>query len=343
MKKALVFILILAMTICCFVACDFEECNENMSNNEDKLQEDFINIIEKIAASRPTLDEFKQMYPHSRTVKESIDGSYSYIVISTPDIPDVLFSFERYFGENGFSKIYLTSINASAALLLPEYVNMSIEDILKNEGEHAWYDKIEHESISYGDVYIYRDNFCYYIQGYVHPYKLGTDGIHIKLYDDSFFSPIEESTQKIDKNKISLSEMLTSLASGRCTLEKFKTTFDDWYIVDEKENSLVISSDSLPGIQLEFITIVDNLKNQKTVLSYITSSAELMMPEYIGMDRYEMREAGLEMPRNNEFDYKILFLYEENYCLCTNPNTEYLENNSTVYVVPYTDSWIRPW
>ncbi len=342
MKKILIFVLIITATICSFVACDYEKNNKNMSNNEDKPQEELIDIMDRLASTRPTLDEFKQMYPDYRIVGESIDGSYSYIHISTPDMPEVLFVFERYFGKNFYSQIYLTTICAGADLLLPEYLGMSIEDILEKEGESALYKSLS-EQVSYGDVYIFRENFCYYIQGYVHPNELYENGIHIKLYNDSFFSQIEEKPLGIEKNAESLSEILKSLAESRCTLEQFKTIFNDWSVLYEKEGSIVITSDSLPGIQLDFITIVDNLKNQKTVLSCITASAQLLMPEYIGMDRYEMREAGLEMPRNKEFDYHILFLYEENYCLCTNPDTERLENDSAVYIIPYTDSWIRPW
>lgn len=347
MKRIVVLCLSIVIVLAAFVGCDWEENNENLSNNKEnsdkpQTQEELIDIIDRLAYARPTLDEFKQMYPDYRIVDESIDGSYSYIHISTPEMPEVVFGFERYFGKNFYSQIYLTTITAGADLLLPEYLGMSIEDILGKEGESAFYKSVS-EHVSYGDVYIFRESFCYHIQGYVHPNKLYENGIHIKLYNDSFFSQIEEKPLGIEKNAESLSETLKSLTESRCTLEQFKTIFNDWSVLYKKENSIVITSDSLPGIQLEFITIVDNLKNQKTVLSCITASAQLLMPEYIGMDRYEMREAGLEMPRNKEFDYHILFLYEENYCLCTNPDTERLENDSAVYIIPYTDSWIRPW
>ena len=204
MKRILALCLVSVFLITALVGCAFP--NENNEANDDiaKSERNLIDVLEDIAVMRPSLDEFKQIYPDCRVLREDIDGSYSNIIISTSKMPNVLFSFERYFGKNGYSGIYLSSINASASLILPEYVNMSIADILQNEGELAFYKEIQNTDVTYGDVYIYRENFYYYIQGYAHPYKLGEDGMYIKLYDDSLFSPIENKFSDIETNANSI-------------------------------------------------------------------------------------------------------------------------------------------
>lgn len=357
MKKCVLMCLVLSLFLSVLVGCCFskESSIDNTESNKEtfdyvangniETEKNFKEILEQIAAMRPTLDEFKQMYPDCRTLRESIDGSYSYIDISTSQMPDILFSFERYFGKNGYSQIYLTSINVNASLVLPEYINMSIEDILENEGELAFYQEIRNDDITYGDVYIYREDFYYYIQGYVHPNKLGEDGVYIKLYNDSLFSPIENKFLDIETetNIDSVHQLLKNLSVNKCTLDQFKTIFNDCHIVNENESSITIVCDSLKEIEFEFRILTDDLNKAKTVLSYIKARANIIMTDYVGLERYELVKAGMEMPRNNDFDYHYLFLYEEEYCICINLYTDVLENDTAVYIIPYTDSWIRPW
>lgn len=357
MKRFIAICAVCAILLSVLSGCD-NEANQNESllesnfenesayvnkTDEEEFKESITDIIRRIAATRPTLSEFKQTFSNCRTVRESIDGSYFYIDISTPELPGVLFSFERVFGKNGYSQIYLTSINAGADILLPEYLNVNIDDILENEGKYAFYDEISEGDIIYGDVYIYRKEFYYYIQGYVHLNTLSKGGIYLKLYNDDFFSPIEQNDLDIDKNTEPLSEMLAKLVKNRCTLEQFKTNFDDWRVVKEDNDSIVIVCDSIKDIEFKFSTFTDSIGNCKRMLAQVSAPAELLMPLYIGLNGFELREQGLELPKSNAYYSRSLYLYKKEYCLCVNLYTDTLESKTTVYMMPYTDSWVSPW
>ena len=307
---------------------------ETTSISKEQLAEE----IENIAKSCPTLDEFKAAYPDCRTVSESPDGTYDYVSVTSKSFPNATFMFERHFGENGYSKITLSSISAHASLLLPEYLNLKFTDIAELESELA---KIEEYDEGYSDLYIYREDFYYYISGCVHTSTLGADGIQIKMYNDKFLSPIKEE-QSINKN-LETTELLKFLAKERCTYEEFQKAFTNLTVISEDESYITVCDNSLPNIEFNFCILKDSGDKTQTVLNYICTTAEVILPDFVEMEAFDLRKMGMEIANSSKYNYRTLFYYENDCSFALKLESDMLEGDTTVYVIPYTDFWVRPW
>ena len=299
---------------------------------------DLAKEIELIATSCPTLDEFKAAYPDCRAVSESPDGTYNYVSVTVKSLPNATFTFERHFGENGYSKITLSSISAPASLLLPEYVNLKFADIREIESELAM---IEEYGEGHSDLYVYRESFYYYISGLTHASVLGSYDIQIKTYNDSFISPIKKDLS-ISKS-IEAADLVKLLAKERCTYEQLQKAFPNLTVVSEDESSITVCSDTLPNIEFVFCILSDNYGKTKTVLNYIRTTAEVALPDYIGIDALDLCKMGMETADSSKYNDRTLFFYDSHCSFAFKLESDVLLSNTTVYVIPYTDSCVRPW
>ena len=141
MKKALLILLCFAM-ICGSSACNkvndgnlyknYDESieKETETSNISTISSDEYNpsereVLEELAATRCTLDGFKQKFSNYRFISDNND----YCVLKTDSFTNTYFGFKRISGENGFSKFVLESISAPANVLLPELLELSFEEI----------------------------------------------------------------------------------------------------------------------------------------------------------------------------------------------------------------------
>ena len=302
------------------------------------IEEEIAKEIENIANSHPTLDEFKAAYPNFRTVSESLDGTYDYVSLTAKELPDATFTFKRHFGENGYSKITLSYISVPAYILLPQYLDMKFSDIVALEGDLATLTEYDDGTTN---LYIYRENFYYNISGQVHASTLGTYEIQIKTYNDMFLSPIKKEVS-INKN-LETTDLLEFLSKERCSYEEFQKAFTNLTVISKDESSITVRANSLPNIEFNFCILKDSRGKTQIVLNYIRTTAEVIFPNFVGVEVFDLRAVGMETADASKYNDRTLFYYDNNCSFVLKLESDVLLNNTTVYIIPYTDSWVRPW
>lgn len=107
--------------------------------------------------------------------------------IIIPEFENVVFVFSGNLEDN-ISEYKMVSINASGNVLLPEYFGKTFDQIITEEGNRVSYtlsDDLMQHLYKYEDIYIYRDDFYYYIRGYRHLNELTSEHIAMLRYDEN--------------------------------------------------------------------------------------------------------------------------------------------------------------
>lgn len=152
--------------------------------------------LEALIADKPTLDEFKEMYP-TAVCKENETTYGMYVYVTLPDDETAEFTFRRApknseGREEDLTKpLRLWKITAKSDILLPEYIGMTYPEMIENELVKVEYD----DAVGAGRItlfYIYRRNFYYDINYYFHGiYLQSNKNISINAYDDTVRRPQE--------------------------------------------------------------------------------------------------------------------------------------------------------
>lgn len=152
-------------------------------NETPTIVETFNNILQK----QYTFSQFNSIYPQYEITSQSPVA----INVEIPEFEDVIFVFS---GEmNGdISTFTMASVNARGGVLLPEYYGKTFDQIKSEEPENVNLvptDEIMQHLYQYEEIYIYRDDFYYYIRGYRHGRELTSDHIAMFRYDETHQRP----------------------------------------------------------------------------------------------------------------------------------------------------------
>ena len=149
-----------------------------------------------------------------------------------------------------------------------------------------------------------------------------------KMYKDKMSAPMQEAAPKDD-----LEPGLLFAAFHEDSEESAPLEPDIPLLVD----------DTLPNIEFVFCILSDNYGKTKTVLNYIRTTAEVALPDYIGIDALDLCKMGMETADSSKYNDRTLFFYDSHCSFAFKLESDVLLSNTTVYVIPYTDSWVRPW
>lgn len=198
---------ILLCFLCCAMLFSTVSCNKSGKTNSEKTN-DLIQIsdiedsvtnyignestsivekLNKILQKKYTWTIFSAIYPqHEITAQSTLSMN-----VIVPEFENVVFVFSGALTSN-ISEYKMVSVNAGGDILLPEYLNKTFDEIISKESECANYvlsDDLMQHLYKYEDIYIYRDNFYYYIRGFRHLNKLTSDHIAMFLYDETHKRP----------------------------------------------------------------------------------------------------------------------------------------------------------
>lgn len=162
----------------------YSDTNNNLTNNCEQTMRVVLN---NILQQEYTWLEFQALYPEYEITAQS-PISMNIII---PEFDNVVFVFGGSLDDN-ISKYTMISVNASSTILLPEHFDKTFDVIIEEEGEKANYlltDTIAQHLYKYEEIYIYRDDFYYYIRGWRHGEKLSSEHIAILRYNESHTRP----------------------------------------------------------------------------------------------------------------------------------------------------------
>ena len=345
MKKAILILLCCAMLVGA-VSCGNHDYKKIVENDEELDNRVLSNreILENLAVVRCTLDYFKQKFPDCRMVSDDVD----YCILKTGSLPNTYFYFQRLKGENGFSKYILESISAPADILLPEFLNLSFEEIA-NKVEYSFRpSELDIESAQTSNLYIYKDNFFYEIRASIHGETLTDAPVFIYPYSERYL-PIEsiDFLTPIKPNNVQppYKDTLEDIVSKKIKLEEFNKSFTQTNIrIDGKY--VFISVDEFLNVEFCFKQLTDPKHGRTEYILYsVTGNASILLPEYVGQEFFYLNQkTGIFEFIPNSLD---IVSYEEDcsYKISFDDWKEYanLEGNIRVTLLPYTDTWVRPW
>ena len=353
---------IIIVLICCGMLTATVSCNKNVDidfhKNEDEFTQKEIEdidtstkqnketisdreILERLAAERCTLDDFKQKFPDYRFVNDNIYGC----VLKTKSLPNTYFSFQRLNGENGFSKYILESISAPADVLLPEFLNLSFDEIEKNVEHSFMTTTLDVVCAPTSDLYVYKDNYFYEIRAHIHGEELTNEAVFIYPYSDQYL-PLEEVDFSVymkpgDDSKT----VLQNLVKERISIEAFNKLFTQNFMQTD-EDYIFVSVDEFSNTKFCFKRLTDILHERSVYVLYsVIGNASLLLPEYVGQSFYSLNQStGIFEFVSNSLDivsYRDDFLYK--ICYDDIKENTILKENTPVILQPYNDTWVRPW
>ncbi len=144
-------------------------------------------ILNDILQQQYKWSDFNVIYPQYEIKAQSSIA----INVTIPEFENVVFVFSGNLNDN-ISEYKIASINAAGDILLPEHFGKTFDQILSEEAAHASYvpsDELMQHLYKYEDIYIYRDNFYYYIRGYRHLNELTSEHIAMLYYSESHKRP----------------------------------------------------------------------------------------------------------------------------------------------------------
>ena len=359
MKKAILVLLCCAM-LGAAVSCGNHDYKQTSENDEELVNKEISNIntsvlldenspsnreiLENLAAVRCTLDYFKQKFPNYRMVSDNVD----YCTLKTNSLQNTYFYFQRLNGENGFSKYILQSISAPADILLPEFLNLSFEEIT-NKVEHSFRSpRLDIAANATSNLYIYKESFFYEVRGSVHGDQLTTEYVFIYPYSEGYL-PIEsiDSLTQINYKKFqqSYKDTLEDIICGKYSLEEFNKAFTQTNI-RTNEKYVFASFYEFLNVEFCFKLLTDSIHGREDYILYsVTANASILLPDYVGQDFFYLNQK----TRIFEFIPNSLDIvsYEENYSYKISYDDfkgyTKLKGNMPVTLLLYTDTWIRPW
>ena len=161
-------------------------------NNTSSQNKSMTAILNDILQQQYTWSEFNAMYPqHKITAQSPIAMN-----VAVPEFENVIFVFAGDLNDN-ISEYKMASANAGGDVLLPEHFGKTFDQILSEEVASASADltsEIMQHLYKYETIYIYREDFYYYIRGYRHGPKLTSDHIAMFRYDENHPRPYHSST-----------------------------------------------------------------------------------------------------------------------------------------------------
>ena len=140
-------------------------------------------ILNDILQQQYKWSDFNVIYPQYEIKAQSSIA----INVTIPEFKNVIFVFSGNLNDN-ISEYKIASINAAGDVLLPEHFGKTFDQILLEEAANASCvpsDELMQHLYKYEDIYIYRDEFYYYIRGYRHLNELTSEHIAVLRYDES--------------------------------------------------------------------------------------------------------------------------------------------------------------
>lgn len=357
MKKVTLILLCFAM-ICGSSACNnvddgnlyknYDESieKETETSNISTISSDEYNpsereVLEELAATRCTLDGFKQKFSNYRFISDNND----YCVLKTDSFTNTYFGFKRISGENGFSKFVLESISAPADVLLPEFLDLSFEEI-EDKFEHSFKTpQFDDKTSVTSNLYLYKENFFYEIRRFIHGEKLTEEAVFIYPYSETYLPMQCVNFSALTKPSDTYKDILETIVSKRISLEEFNKVFTQNDIrIDGKY--VFVSVDEFLNVEFCFKQFTDSIHGRSEYLIYsVTGKASILLPKYVGQNFFYLnQETGIFEFIHNSLD---IVSYEENcsYKIYYDNLKGYnkLEDNIEVTLLPYTDTWVRPW
>ena len=134
-----------------------------------------------------TFSQFVSIYPQYEITSQSTVA----INVEIPEFENVIFVFAGEV-EDDISNYTMASANAGGDVLLPEHYGKTFDQIKSEEPENVNCiptDEIMQHLYQYEYIYIYRDDFYFFIRGYRHGDELRSDHIAMCLYDDTHQRP----------------------------------------------------------------------------------------------------------------------------------------------------------
>lgn len=369
MRNKLLAILLSALMAANISACSYvpEKGMDETAGSEGDVSTDRTNQsqlithnrvqLENILASNYTWEEFRCQYPNCRKADEFINGEYSYFRVVCEEFPETFFVFDLVIGENGFSEIQLEAISAKLEVVLPEYVNMSFDDIIATEGDSVGFtyaDELYEEKYGfrYDRLHIYRNDFFYETTAHLQQGDvLKEHMIVMRRYSGKNLRPCNlEADLSIDPNA-TWTESIENLVVTQCSLETFQKNYPDTEILEETETSVTVTTPVFPQVKFVFQKAVDVwIGFERTILETAVIDASALFPEYVGADDSTLLANGFELENRVMRDKHYMFFYKESTLYVvdlgmTSGNTPIHEirSDTAIYVYPYSEQWIRPW
>lgn len=208
MKKAILALLgfvILIATVSCNKSDDINLENTNSNevtklpefmsddttslNTEDALDEheSLSETLNDILQKQYAWKEFAIAYPQFEIIAQSAIA----MNITVPEFENVVFVFSGALDED-ISEYKMASVNAPGDVLLPEHSGKTFEKIIEEENERSSYvisDDFMQHLYKYEYIYIYRDDFYYFIRGFRHSNALSSEHIAMFRYDENHKRP----------------------------------------------------------------------------------------------------------------------------------------------------------
>lgn len=204
---------------------------KNNTGDNELLSKELSDILHK----EYKLNEFAAFYPRHEVTRQSPVK----VNVTVPEFADVVFTFSGN-ADNDFSTYKMMSVSANGNVLLPEYVGKTFNEIVFLEKQNIRYTLASQETsplYKYEHIYIYRDDFCYFISGLEKGGMLTSKRISIFQYDENHKRPTH-----LDKNHVSIPSELqpviyayTDIASRHRTGGYYDIDFDNDYPEVSKE------------------------------------------------------------------------------------------------------------
>lgn len=147
------------------------------------LSETLNDILQKQYAWK----DFAAAYPQYEIIAQSAIA----MNITVPEFENVVFVFSGALDED-VSEYKMASVNAPGDVLLPDHFGKTFEKIIEEEKERASYvisDDLMQHLYKYEYIYIYRDDFYYFIRGFRHSNALSSEHIAMFRYNENHKRP----------------------------------------------------------------------------------------------------------------------------------------------------------
>ena len=158
------------------------DVNTSLSQNKSMSA-----ILNDILQKQYIWSEFNAIYPQYEITAQSPIA----MNVVVPEFENVIFVFSGDLNDN-ISEYKMASANAGGDVLLPEHFGKTFDQILSEEADSASFepsDEIMQHLYKYETIYIYREDFYYYIRGFRHTNELISENIAMFLYDESHPRP----------------------------------------------------------------------------------------------------------------------------------------------------------
>jgi len=160
----------------------------SLQNNTSSSQNSSLSVIlNDILQQQYTWSEFNAIYPQYKITAQSPIA----MNVVVPEFENVIFVFAGDLDDN-ISEYKMASANAGGDVLLPEHFGKTFDQILSEEAVSASAEpssEFMQHLYKYETIYIYREDFYYYIRGYRHTNELTSEHIAMFRYDESHNRP----------------------------------------------------------------------------------------------------------------------------------------------------------